>query len=158
MMIKFLIMKHLLFFISIILTTSLLSSCGLSPVALIEKHNEKEAEKTNELLDQVNTAISDQDFLKAYGLVDSYYSQNTTFNKELATTLNKKVVMAEVGSILEQDLKTEVKATKIIMLVKERNMFDSEGDLLNDIIEIANSLGDDKLASRLIKARKKQLK
>ena len=119
------------------------------------KIKRKNAKAQNELVEKVNNAISKQDFLTAYGAVDSYYAQNETYHKSLASTLNKKIIMAEIGSILELDTDSNVKATKIIMLIKERNMYSPESAMYDDVIEIVNSLGDQDLSSKLLEAKER---
>ena len=145
-------MKKLIFFIALVFLVGIVyQSCVMSA---IDKSNEKNAKEQEELVEKVNKAISEQEFLTAYGAVDSYYALNKTYHKELATTLNKKIVMAEVGSILEQNFDSNIKATRIIMLIKERSMYSSEDKMIDDVIEIANVLDDKDLSAKLLNAKK----
>lgn len=117
---------------------------------------------------KINEALANEDYVTAYGIVDNIYSNDN--NDRLVAPLNKKIVMAECGAIIESDMETKNKAARLILIVEERSRYNnwntgypygyvnSDGkkeEMYNTLINIADVQGDTELKSLLEKAKDK---
>lgn len=74
-------------------------------------------------VERVNEAIITENFIEAYGMVDELKEDIT--NRGIKGNLNKKIMMAEIGSVLEEDNEPKNKAAKIILIINERGKYNN---------------------------------
>ena len=130
----------------------------------------KEANKNSgpSIYEEVDEALAHEDFPKAYSVVDGllgYLNSN-----DFVPTLNKKVMMAEIGYVFESDMESKNKAARLILIIEERSKYNDEGaynynssekekaakqEMFDMVINIADAQGDNELKYLLEKAKNK---
>lgn len=147
------------------------NSCDFSDSEKYKKEREEREEKAKNNSGAVNDALSNEDYLTAYSIVDALISSDK-YNNAIPT-LNKKIMMAEIGSVLEnEEMNNKTKSTKIIFIIKERGKYNShdylvygeslkenegikaEKEMLESVISLAEAQDDLQLANQLKKVLK----
>lgn len=118
-------------------------------------------------VEKINEAIINENFIEAYGVVDEIKEDYT--NSGIKGNLNKKIMMAEIGSVLEENTESKNKAAKIILIINERGKYNNTKqsisystqykyedeavmDMYKTVISIAEAQGDNELKEMLNKA------